>query len=188
MLVVSLLLVYWIYRELTRDRWAGELLKKPETRGKNTMLYVWLLLLFFWLYYGGELLRDVYRVSTESGIIPDDRITGLISQGVYCVFWLLLSTLNVLRARGQAEIRKKGFFVTEGFVPWENLLWTQWNEEGDLTLLYRPTLPNPIARQTERKWKVEIAEVESVQKLLETFAPKGVGQVLVDPEKKKKKR
>ncbi len=180
LLLISILILYWLIQELSRDRWAGELIKKPATQHQNLGFYLWLFLLFFWVYYAGEFLRALQAVLSDPAPATDAEISNLVTRGITSVFWILFSWLNSLRAKGQPEIREKGFFVSEGFVPWENLRWTQWSDEGHLTLVYRPTLPTPISKEVRRKWKIQPAEIEEVQNLLETYAPEGVGQVLID--------
>ncbi|RQD72253.1 MAG: hypothetical protein D5S00_00890 [Tindallia sp. MSAO_Bac2] len=182
--LISILIVYWLIRELTRDQWAGELLKKPVTQNKNMSFYLWLFLLFFWVYYSGEFLRALQAALASPEPVTEAQMSNLVTRGITSVFWVLFSWVNSLRAKNQPEIREKGFFASEGFVPWDNLNWTQWNDEGHLTLVYRPTLPTPLSKEVRRVWKIQPEEIEEVQQLLETYAPEGVGQVLVDEKGK----
>lgn len=184
LLLISILLVYWLIQELSRHHWAGQLLKKPSTQQQNISFYLWLLLLFFWIYYAGEFIRSLASTLADSSPATPDEVSRLVTRGITSAFWILFSWLNSLRAKGQPEIREKGFFVSEGFVPWENLRWTQWNDQGHLTLVYRPTLPTPFSKEVRRLWKIQPDEIEDLQHLLEAYAPEGVGQVLIDEKGK----
>ncbi|SFH69709.1 hypothetical protein SAMN05192551_102224 [Tindallia magadiensis] len=184
--LISLLMIYWLIRELTRQQWAGNLLKKPATQHKNMSFYLWILLLFFWVYYAGEFLRALQEAVLSDDIIPESELSDLITRGITSTFWILFSWVNTLRAKHQPALHEKGFFVSEGFVPWKNLRWTQWNDEGHLELIYSPTLPTPFAKEIRRVWKIKLEEIEEVQQLLELNAPRSVGQVLVDEKGKPK--